>query len=193
CRAIPVPEGSVVAEGGLVALRNVTLNALGPDGDSAAFFFDHGAPNGQYLRWFDGANRFELSRDLDALGNVTARHHVGTVTAVVASGNVTGVVLLATAATEGNEATVFLRGSAHLVSGTATVSFPPVFRALIGSGPITAQVTPTSRGSPLFVSEKAPDHITVEALLQAPADQTFDYFVQATRGASEDFQPVLAG
>jgi len=194
CRAscrngLDVP-GDVVAEADLVGLGNVSLNTLGPDRTSAVFFYDHGNVTGQYFGWNDRTDRFELSRDIDALGNVTARHHVGTVTTIVVQAPGPTAVDVATAALEGNEATVFLRGSAHLENGTARIAFPIEFRVLVGQGPLTVQVTPTSAGAPLFVSEKGPDHITVSALGIAPLDETFDYFVQATRAASEDFRSV---
>src|SRR5207244_11951663 len=99
---------------------------------------------------------------------------------------------IATAALEGNEASVFLRGSGKLVNGTARIDFPAPFKVLV-AGNVTAQVTPTSRGQALMVSEKANDHIVVETVTGATSDQTFDYFVQATRAASEDFQTVRPG
>jgi hypothetical protein len=44
-----------------------------------------------------------------------------------------------------------------------------------------------------MVSEKASDHIVIETVTGAASDQTFDYFIQATRAASEDFQTVRNG
>ena len=193
CTQIALPDGMVIAEGSLISLNNLTLNANGPDHDSAVFFYDNGQLAGEYLRWDDAHTRFELSRDLDALGNVTARHHVGTVTTIVLGGTQAGqLAQIATAAIEGNEAAVFLRGSAALVNGTATITFPAPFKVLV-SGNVTAQVTATSRGVGLFVSEKTKDHIRVETLDGSTGAQTFDYFVQATRAASEDFQTVRSG
>ena len=151
---------------------------------------ERGQLAGEFLRWDDAHTRFELSRDLDARGNVTARHHVGTVTTIVLGGSSAGqLAQIATAALEGNEAVVFLRGSAQLVNGVANVTFPATFKVLV-AGNVTAQVTPTSRGAGLFVSEKGNDRIRVETLDGSASNQTFDYFVQATRAASEDFQTV---
>jgi hypothetical protein len=103
-------------------------------------------------------------------------------------------VNVATAALEGLEASVILRGSAKIENGSANVTFPIVFRVLVGHGPITAQVTPTSDGAPLFVAAKTPDHILVRPLTGTSLSEgeTFDYFVQATRAASEDFDPLAS-
>src|SRR5438552_8925706 len=93
---------------------------------------ERGQLAGEFLRWDDARNRFELSRDLDALGNVTARHHVGTVTTIVLGGTQAGqLAQIATAALEGNEASIFLRGSAKLVNGTARIDFPAPFKVLV--------------------------------------------------------------
>ena len=193
CSSLGLPDGMVIADGSLVSLNNLSLNAGGPDHDSAVFFYDDGHITGQALRWDDAHTRFELSRDLDALGNVTARHHVGTVTTIVLGGAQAGqLAQIATAALEGNEAGVFLRGSGKLVNGTARIDFPATFKVLV-AGNVTAQVPPTSRGQALMVSEKASDHIVIETVTGAASDQTFDYFIQATRAASEDFQTVRNG
>lgn len=192
CSTAGLPNGTVLADASLVSLHNASLNSAGPDRDSALFFYDEGKLDGQWLAWSDARARFEASADVDSLGNVTARHHIGTVTTILvpAAGQITQLQI-ATAALEGTEATVFYRGSAALVDGVATVAFPVPFKFLV-SGEITAQVTPTSRGPGLFVSQKALDHITVETLDGSPSDQTFDFFVQATHAGSEAFEALPA-
>lgn len=191
CGKKALTNGTILADTRLMSGGNVSLNAFGPDRDSAIDFFEAGSR--ESLTWRHGEQQFQLSRGLDVLGNVTARHHVGTVTTILVGGPRPSSVEVATAALEGNEATVFLRGSATLTNGAATVAFPIEFRVLVGQGPITAQVTPTSAGGPIYVSQKSGDSIQVRAFASTSEPQTFDYFVQATRAASEDFVSVPPG
>lgn len=198
CDAFQTLAGMVIAEGSLISFNNLTLNARGPDGDSVVFFYDDGKQDRQYFRWFDARDRFELSGGIRALGPVEGAGYVGTADPIVLQSG--EVALLVTAALEGLAPAVSVRGSAQLTNGTANVSFPPEFVVLLGAGPITAQVTLTSKAAGLWVSEKRADHITVESVRLGDANATaedlaatFDYFVQAPRRGSEGFQSLRAG
>lgn len=189
CPPLDVVPGSLVADAGLVSLHNASLNADGPEGDSALYFYDDGRETGRYLRWSDAQGRFVLNDDLLSIGNVTAAHHVGTITPVVLDAPGNPVVTVSTAATEGAEVTVFARGSAQLENGSAIIRFPAVFRAILGEGPLTAQATLTALGPALAVTEKSRDHIRVQSADGRPSNATFDWFVQGVRLGGEDYQP----
>lgn len=185
CRNLTVPPGTVVAESHLASLRNLSLNAVGPDADSAILFFDQGQEGGRFLRWSDAAGKFQMNADVQALGNVTGTGHVGTTTPLVLP---TGaIVTVSTAAAESGEVTVFARGSSRLVNGTVTLNLPPAFVAL-ATGDITAQVTLTSAGPALYVADKTRERITVRAADASPSNATFDWFVQAARKGGEEFR-----
>ncbi|HWH07986.1 MAG TPA: hypothetical protein VNX21_02230 [Candidatus Thermoplasmatota archaeon] len=184
CRPLEVPRGTLVADAALLSLGNVSVNAAGPDRDSAVFFHDDGRETGRFLRWSDVQSRFQMNADLLATGNVTATGHVGTVTPLqLPDGR---VVTVTTAAVEGVERAVFARGTGFLRNGTATVTFPDAFVALVG-GPLTAQVTATSPGLGLYVEEKAEDHLVVRG--EPGANGAFDWFVQAARKGGEGYSP----
>lgn len=167
--------------------RNLTLNPSGPDNDSAIFFYDAGRPTGRSILWHDSEDSFQMNADVQVIGNLSGTHHVGTLTPLTFPDG--SLITVTTAATEGIEATVFARGSARLENGSASVPMPPAFIALVGNGPITAQVTATSDGPALFVPVKEARGIVVVASGGVAADTSFDWFVQATRKGSEDFAP----
>lgn len=190
CRNLTVLPGSLIAEGPLLAMRNLSLNAVGPEGDSAVYFYDHGQETGRFLRWADAQERFTLNGDLQVVGNVTATSWTGTRTPLVvnAPSGQQILVTVTTAATEGMEPTIFARGAGKLTEGSATIALPSSFVALEGEGALSAQVTLTSRGPALFV-EKARDHLTIAtADGSTPSDVTFDWFVQAPRKGAEGFE-----
>lgn len=189
CRNLTVPPGALIADGALIALHNLSLNAAGPDGDAAVFFYDHGQEGARFLRWTDAANLFDLSGDLQVVGNLTATSWIGTRTPLVLGAGTPQqqVVTVTTAATEGPEVTVFARGSGQLANGAFRVDLPLAFQALVAEGAITAQVTLTSPGPALYVAEKAKDHLLVKAADGSNATASFDWFVQAPRKGGEGF------
>lgn len=186
CGNVSVPPGSVLAEGSLVSGHNVSLNALGPEGDSGVFFFDDGREDGRWIRWRDTESQFQAKGDWHVVGNATATGFVGTATPVTTIGGTT--VVLTTAALEGAELAVFARGSGKLVNGSALVALPLAFSVVAAPGLITAQVTLTARGAPLFVAEKAADRLVVESV-DGAGDASFDWFVQAPRKSTITFTP----
>ncbi|GEM_PF-2826733 len=186
CNTSQASAGMVVADGSLISHHDLALNALGPEGDSVVYFYDQGRQNGEYLQWSDAADRFQLSHDTEILGEALARGPVGTVSAA----SVPNGSFVFTPALEGNEMAVYLRGSATLQGGSATISFPPEFAAVVGAGAITAQATLTSPAPALYVSEKAKDHLTVQTVEPFNGTATFDYFVQAPRAGGEAFHTV---
>ena len=183
CRNLTVSPGALIAESGVISLKNLSLNAVGPEGDSALFFYDAGKETGRFLRWYEQGGKFQMNGDLQAIGNVTGTGHVGTITPlVVGEGQ---LVTISTAATEATEVTVFARGSARLVNGTATITFPPAFVALVGNGTLTAQVTLTSPAPSIWVAQKSKERLVVEGV--AGTSATFDWLVHAPRKGGEAF------
>lgn len=186
CNTSSATSGMVVADGSLISHNDLGLNAHGPDRDSTIYFFDDGLEGGQHIRWTDAADRFQLSHDTEVLGELLVHGPVGT----VSSARTTSGSYVFTAALEGNEQGIYLRGSATLANGTVTIGFPEAFTAVVGNGTITAQVTLTSPGPTLYVSEKTRDHITVAAVTPFDGTVTLDWFVQAPRAGGEAFQTV---
>jgi hypothetical protein len=187
CNLTQAKTGMVVADGSLISHNDLSLNANGPDRDSVVYFYDKGQQNGEYFRWWKAADRFELSHNEQVDGELLVDGGpVGTVTPA----NLTNGSFVFTSALEGNDVAIYLRGSATMDNGTARIDFPAPFAALVGDGPITAQVTLTSKGPALWVSEKAKDHITVETTSDANGPVTFDYFIQAPRVGAASFHTV---
>ncbi|MFA5862187.1 MAG: hypothetical protein WDA16_10885 [Candidatus Thermoplasmatota archaeon] len=184
CNTSDVPPGMVVAEASLVSHHDIALNARGPDSDASIFFFDNGSPGGQSIRWVDAESRFQISNATEVDGEVLA---VGGSVGTATRADLPDAAYVVTSALEGNTVSIYLRGSAIMTNGTARVAFPLGFVVLVGDGDITAQVTLTSRGPTLWVSEKTRDHLTVETATPSVGVVTFDYFVQAPRVGGEAF------
>jgi predicted small lipoprotein YifL len=184
CRNLTVAPGTLIAEGGLISLRNLSLNAAGPDRDAAIFFHDGGLETGRFLRWYEQGGKFQLNGDLQTIGNVTGTGYVGTVTPLIV-GQQGQLVTVSTAATETTEVTVFARGSGRLTNGTATIAMDPAFVAIAGEGLVTVQVTLTSPAPGIWVTQKDKEHIVVESV--AGTFASFDWLVQAPRKGGEQF------
>lgn len=188
CDTLETPPGTLVADHAVLSLGNVSVNAIGPDRDSAVHFYDGGQETGRFLRWNDLVSRFQLNADVQAIGNLTATGYVGTTTPLVLEGG--QVVTLSTAALEGTEQAVFFRGSGVLMNGTYPLTIPAEMLAIADlGGRVTVQATLTSDGPAIYVAEKGPEGIVFRATGGATPDGvTFDYFIQAPRRGGEGFQ-----
>ena len=185
CRNLTVNAGAVIADGDLVGLGNLTLIAQSEAADPALNFYAPNLSDLHVLRWSQARQTFEASGDLLAAGNLTATRFLSTRTLLVTSNGVPFTV--STAPAEGNEVTIFARGSANLTNGTARIDLPQPFQALEDAGLITVQVTLTGDGPALYVSEKARDHVTVKATGGSGSDAPFDWFIQAPRKGGSGF------
>lgn len=187
CDLTDATAGMIVADGSLISHNDIALNARGPERDSSIYFYDLGNQGGQYVRWSESANRFHVSSDVQIDGEFLA---VGGPVGTATPKNIPAqnAAFVFTAALEGNSVAIYLRGSGVLANGTATIVFPTGFSALVGDGDITAQVTLTSKGPALWVSEKTKDHVTVETVTPTTSPVSFDYFVQAPRAGAESFR-----
>jgi hypothetical protein len=94
-------------------------------------------------------------------------------------------------ALEGPEAAAYVRGTGHLVSGSAQVALPDHFVTVASSQGITVQVTPLSAESKgLAVVEKSSEMFAVRELNNGNGSYDFDFMVLAVRKGHEDYQVI---
>jgi hypothetical protein len=98
--------------------------------------------------------------------------------------------VIAYAALEGPEAGTYVRGTAQLANGEATIELPESFRLVTGEQGLTVQVTPLEECNGLYVVEKSPQRIVVRELSGGRGNARFDYLVQGIRVGQEGFQPI---
>jgi hypothetical protein len=92
---------------------------------------------------------------------------------------------------EGPEAAAYIRGTGHLVNGTAVITFPDHFRTVANPDGITIQLTPLSAESRgLAVVEKTLDRLVVRELSNGGGTYDFDYLVMAVRQGYENYQVI---
>jgi hypothetical protein len=92
---------------------------------------------------------------------------------------------------EGPEAAAYLRGTARLENGQASITFPDHFQAVATVEGMTVQLTPLSAECKgLAVTEKALEGIEVQELWNGTGSYDFDYLVMAVRKGFEDFQVI---
>ncbi len=89
---------------------------------------------------------------------------------------------------EGPEAGTYVRGTAELVNGEATVALPEAFGLVTGADGVTAQVTP--RGSWLQLYVVSVDAHTLTVREAGGRSGNFDYLVQGVRQGYEQL-PVI--
>ena len=88
---------------------------------------------------------------------------------------------------------VFVRGTARLQAGRATVSLPEHFRHLAAREGITVRVTPLAAESKgLAVTAKSNTRIEVRELLKGTGEYDFDWEVKAPRQNAGDHKTVRA-
>ncbi len=95
------------------------------------------------------------------------------------------------ASIEGPEAALYLRGTAKLAGGRATITFPDHFRNLAAAAGMTVQLTPLSSDSKgLAVVRKGLDGVEVRELHNGAGDYEFDWRVEAARKEHVNFRVV---
>ena len=93
------------------------------------------------------------------------------------------------ACVEGPEVAAYLRGTASLVNGRATVRFPEHFADVCGGREITVYLTPLSADSRgLAGVEKRADGFVVAELQGGRGGYAFDYLVMDVRAGYADYQ-----
>ncbi len=91
---------------------------------------------------------------------------------------------------EGGENGVYIRGSAQLNNGEATVKLPEHFSLVASQEGLTVQVTPTGETRGLFIVSKSPTEIVVKEIGGGTSGVTFDYLVNGIRKGHENYQPI---
>jgi len=98
---------------------------------------------------------------------------------------------LAYAFFEGPEHAVFLRGTAKLIKGRASIETPDHFRFVAGDEGISVQFTPrSSRSKGLAAVKVTKEKIVVEELMKGKGTYEFDYFITAKRAGFERHEPI---
>jgi predicted secreted protein len=96
------------------------------------------------------------------------------------------------AALEGPEAGTYVRGTARLVNGEATIELPESFQLVTAEAGLTAQVTLLEDCNGLYVPEKSTARIIVRELMNGTSNARFDYLVQGVRRDHESLDPIRA-
>jgi hypothetical protein len=92
---------------------------------------------------------------------------------------------------EGPEAAAYLRGTARLENGRASISFPDHFQAVATAEGMTVQLTPRSAKSRgLAVEEQSLEGIEVRELWNGTGSYEFHYTVMAVRQSYEDYRVI---
>jgi hypothetical protein len=92
---------------------------------------------------------------------------------------------------EGPEAAAYVRGTAQLHNGRASILLPQHFADVISGSQMTVQLTPlseTSRG--LAVVAKTADQVDVTELAGGSGNYEFDYFVAGVRAGKEGYRVI---
>jgi hypothetical protein len=92
---------------------------------------------------------------------------------------------------EGPESAIFLRGTAKLLNGEATIQTPDYFRMAAGNEGVTVQFTPrSSKSRGLAAVEVTKDRVRVAELMDGKGTYEFDYFITAKRAGFEKHEPI---
>jgi hypothetical protein len=94
---------------------------------------------------------------------------------------------------EGPEVAAYVRGSAELVNGSATISLPDHFTSIVLEDTMTVQLTPRSASSMgLAATDVTLGGIEVRELLKGTGSYRFDYIVTGVRRGYRNYAPVVA-
>ena len=95
------------------------------------------------------------------------------------------------ASLEGPEVAAYVRGTAQLVNGQATITLPDHFLAVASPAGVTVQLTPLSADSEgLAVVSKTLAGIEVQELHEGKGTYEFDFFVTAVRQGYENYEVI---
>lgn len=95
------------------------------------------------------------------------------------------------ASLEGPEAGAYVRGTATLRNGSATVSFPEHFQSIASAEGMTVQLTPRDASSEgMAVVSRSAEGFEVRELRSGKGNYEFDWEVKAVRKGFEDYQVV---
>jgi len=92
---------------------------------------------------------------------------------------------------EGPEAAAYLRGTARLENGKASISFPDHYKAVATEEGMTVQLTPWSSDSEgLAVTRRSLEGFEVQELHSGSGSYSFDYTVMAIRAGYQDYKVI---
>jgi hypothetical protein len=95
------------------------------------------------------------------------------------------------AAIEGPEAAAYVRGTARLVDGAATIALPQHFVSIASTRGMTVQLTPNSSKSlGLAIDQKSTERIVVRELMNGKGNYDFDWEVTCIRKGYEDYRVI---
>jgi hypothetical protein len=199
-------NGRIKANGHIVALEEVTV--LDSDGDTIVKLM--GYYNGALQAYSPTGNvNVRIGALLPSHGEVTVHDHLGATQAgmhVADSGE--GIVWGDTknfrmenpkdpateiwyACIEGPEAAAYLRGTARLENGRASISFPDHFKAVATVEGMTIQLTPRSASSEgLALINNSIEGFEVQELRNGSGNYEFDFLVMAIRDGYQDYKVI---
>jgi len=147
-----------------------------------------GSPDSGFVGIFDSTGTHTASMTFDADGNSIVTADVKSFTMPHPTQLDTDIVY---ACIEGPEAAVFVRGTAHLVHGEASVSLPEHFVHIANTDTMTVQVTPLSADSMgLAVVAKERTGFIVRELQHGSGNYDFDWEVKCARRGHEDYRVI---
>lgn len=164
---------------------NLFMKHSGTDSNQYLWFFDGGRVDDEWISWDDASDRFEVSDSLHVFGDLTAN-----LKNFVQNHPTREDLEVVFTSLEGDEVTVFTRGSARLKDGVARVALGPAFALVANpSYGLSAHLTPRGDWSELYVAAISPTELEVRAH-GGSSDAVFDYVVYALRAGYENFPTV---
>ena len=166
-----------------------SLATFGPNGNAnAALANSNAGPNHGWLGVYDPNGAVQASMYVDSSNN-------GVIFADIKNFRLANPLAPGTeivyASLEGPEAGAYIRGTAKLVDGRATIIFPDHFRTVAAEEGMTVQVTPLSADSlGLAVVSKSLAGVEVRELQGGNGTYEFDYHVTAVRQGYESYEVI---
>ncbi len=164
---------------------NVFMKHSGTDANQYLWFFDGGRTDDEWISWDDASDRFEVSDSLHVFGDLTAN-----LKNFVQNHPTREDLEVVFTSLEGDEVTVFTRGSARLDNGVARVTLGPAFALVANpSFGLSAHLSPRGDWSELYVDTLSPTELVVRSHAGA-SDAAFDFVVYGLRAGYENFPAV---
>lgn len=177
----------VEVDGDMMLSGNLFLKDSGDDASQFVWFYDGGRIDDEWFSWDDAADRFEVSDSLHVYGDLTAN-----LKNFVQNHPTRSDLEVVYTSLEGDEVTVFTRGTARLEHGVASVVLGESFGLVANpSYGLSAQLTPRGTWAELYVARLSPQVLEVRAHAGAQ-DAVFDYVVYALRAGYEQFPAIRA-
>lgn len=195
-QATPTQKLDVVGN----AIVNGTLMVGGPGSPEVQLLGAGGGPRAVMSRSLSNANRgrmfildetFTIKAGMDFFGAGTTATLFADVKSFRTPNPDDSGTDIWYASLEGPEAAMYVRGTATLVNGQATIELPPHFKALATTDSLTVQLTPLSADSRgLAVCSKDLSGIDVRELTNGTGTYAFDWEVKAVRRDVTDFEVI---